>query len=97
MELKEAISIVKSKFQNSVDVRFTDSAILTFDKLLKAEYQNLYIALKELKSHNEIIEVTFFKSDRKGDRLIWDFVELGIRFYPKNIEELNTIIRTIKA
>jgi hypothetical protein len=96
MELKEAIRILKQKFQAEVDISNFDCPILSFNNILKAEFQNQYVALRENARDNQL-EITFFKSDQKNDKLFDDYTDVGICFYPKSTEHLKIILDSVDA
>jgi len=96
MELKEAIGILKSKFQIEVDISNFDCPILSFNNILQAEFQNQYVVLRENARDNQL-EITFFKSQNKNDKLFDDYIDIGISFYPKSTEHLKIIIDSIDA
>lgn len=96
MELKKAIQPIKKKFQTQIDLQIWDDPILSFKHVFKAEYQNSYVAIRENVGDHHL-EVTFFKSDKKHDRLFDDYIDFGIVFYPKTIENLRSILDSIDA
>ena len=61
--------------------------------IFKEDLHNHYVAIRKLDSG--LIEITFFKSDRKDEKLIEDYIELGISFHPETINDVQTIFRTV--
>jgi hypothetical protein len=96
MEITEAKKILTSKFQSEVDVSNYSYPLLSFNNILKAEYQNNYVALRENAKDNQL-EITFFKSDRKNEELFDDYMDVGICFYPKSAEHLKVIVDSVDA
>ena len=96
MKIKEAIKILNQKFQTEVNVSNFDCPILSFNHIFKAEYQNNYVALRENARDNNL-EVAFFKSDRTNDKLFDDYMDVGICFYPKSLENLKIILDAVDA
>ncbi len=96
MELKEIKKIVQSKFQTEVDISNFDCSVLSFNTILKVEFENQYVVIRENSRDNQL-EIAFFKSDQKGDKLFDDYIDLGICFCPKSIEHVKIIIDSLDA
>ena len=96
MELKKVLQLIKKKYQIEIELQIWDDPVLSFKHVFKAEYQNSYVAIRE-NVRDHYLEVTFFKSDKKHDRLFDDYIDFGIVFYPKTIENLKSLLDSIDA
>lgn len=61
--------------------------------IFKETLHNLYAAVRKL--DNGLIEITFFKSNKKKEELIENYVGVGISFYPITISDAQTIFKTV--
>ena len=96
VELNDVVNLVRSKFQSKVDMSNWDVEILSAEYLYRANYQNNFVMIRELRDA-DYLDITFFKSDRINEKIFDDYLDLGITFKPKNIEEVKIILNSVDA
>lgn len=73
-----------------------DVDILSTENLFRTNYQNNYVMVYELRNTG-YFDITFFKSDRINEKIFDDYLEVGITFKPKSIDELKIILDCVDA
>lgn len=96
MELKNVVNLIREKFESKVDMSNWDVNILSAEHLYKSNYQNNFVMIRELREA-DYFDITFFKSDRINEKIFDDYLDLGITFKPKTIEEVKIILKCVDA
>lgn len=88
--LQNILRIASQSFGKQI---LTSEAFTGITHIFKEDLHNHYVAIRKLETG--LIEITFFKSNRKEEKLVEDYVELGISFYPVTISDVQTLFKTV--
>lgn len=91
MNLNEVLKVAKKKYEKEID---TSDWLLKETNTLKVPYKNNYVTIRTLLYVN-YFEITFFKSDKKQERIFEDYFEMGISFYPQTIDDVILLFNAI--
>ena len=94
VEDKRLIEIVLKSFKTEIELS-KDEFFENSCRMFKAEYSNYYVVLRSIKNEN-MPEVSFLRSDRNIKKVFEDY-EIGINFYPRNMDDFKRLFVLIAA